>query len=838
MKGGPNLLWAAALTALAPSAFAQTPGEEPLPARSDAGPPQDNLIDLDDPWAALIAACAKANVPLGGEPADFFNTAYIEASPHAFAVRYGAPLVSSTALSTSVAFDPWIGSFEQDDDAVTVVAQHAPLVAPGPHPPSPYDPLIGAQEEAVDHVAPQPPVALAAVDAAADAAPWIGVARDDDAPLVLSAAVARDSGASEAQWLTIAGEDAGEASPSAPAPLVPVDAEIASGPAPEAAIDGEGEGDGGGDDAGELIPIPDPMAPQVDRRRPGQTTEAVRAAPDLIPGAVEPPQLRDLYSCEPALEGGTQDHLMPCAPPVSDRWRLAENLGLVKPRWWDPYNQNTLKGDRPVPFLGEHWFFVGALISDTIIEPRSFPIPMGVQTTNRAGSLDVFGEANSLVLAQTVIASAAFIEGSTAFKPQDLEFRITLAANINYAEVEEKRILYVRPDQGTDRTDAFIGVQELFAEKHLRNVSDRYDFDSLRVGIQPFSSDFRGFLFQDNQLGVRFFGTRNNNRIQYNLAAFARLEKDTNSGLNDISDDIRQDYVFLANVYRQDTPIPGMTSQLTAVYNMNRESGDIEVDTNGFPARPALIGDLRARDYDVGYVGYNADGHFGRFNLTASAYYAFGEDRNNVFTGKESVIQSYFVAAEPSVDFDWIRVRGSAAFASGDDDPYDDRAEGFDAIFENPQFAGADTSYWIRQSIPFIGGGRAISVNGRNGLLPSLRSSKEQGQSNFINPGLALVGVGADFDVLPELRLSTSINHLSFVETESLEVLRMDGSIDKEIGWDVSAAATYRPGFIQNFVFRLSGAALAPGDGFKDLFDNNKGDDFYYSVLFNATLSY
>ena len=68
--------------------------------------------------------------------------------------------------------------------------------------------------------------------------------------------------------------------------------------------------------------------------------------------------------------------------------------------------------------------------------------------------------------------------------------------------------------------------------------------------------------------------------------------------------------------------------------------------------------------------------------------------------------------------------------------------------------------------------------------------------------------------------------------------LRQDGSIDEEIGWDISAAATWRPGFIQNFVFRLSAAALAPGDGFKDMFDNKDKDDLYYSVLFNATVSY
>jgi hypothetical protein len=65
-------------------------------------------------------------------------------------------------------------------------------------------------------------------------------------------------------------------------------------------------------------------------------------------------------------------------------------------------------------------------------------------------------------------------------------------------------------------------------------------FDSIRVGIQPFNADFRGFLFQDNQLGVRLFGDRDANRWQYNIAYFQRLEKDTNSGLNDLGEKVRQ----------------------------------------------------------------------------------------------------------------------------------------------------------------------------------------------------------------------------------------------------------------------------------------------------------
>lgn len=369
-------------------------------------------------------------------------------------------------------------------------------------------------------------------------------------------------------------------------------------------------------------------------------------------------------------------------------------------------------------------------------------------------------------------------------------------------------------------------------------ISDRYDFDSIRVGIQPFSSDFRSFLFQDNQLGVRLFGDRDNNRYQYNLAVFARLEKDTNSGLNDITQMIRKDYIAVANVYAQDMPVPGFTSELIVAYNLNREGDEIHIDANGFPARPALIGDLRARDYDALYLGYNGDGHIGAVNLTVSAYGALGRDRNSIFTSQAADIAGWFVAAEPSMDFDWLRLRLSALYASGDDNPYDKTESGFDAIFENPQFAGADTSYWIRQSIPFAGGGRAVSLNGRNGVLNDLRSSKEEGQSNFNNPGTILLGAGGDFDLLPELRISGNVNHIWFADTATVQVLRQQGSVSPDLGWDVSMAATWRPWLTQNIVLRASGAVLVPGGGFSGLFANADHDEQYYSVLLNAVATF
>ncbi len=533
--------------------------------------------------------------------------------------------------------------------------------------------------------------------------------------------------------------------------------------------------------------------------------------------------------------------------PIPDRWRLIESLGLVKENLLDPYNQNTYKGDRPInrakvpwlPIKEDDWFFVANLISDSVYEPRTFPIPVGVQTTEDPDRNDVFGNDFSQVLSQTFIAGFALLKGSTTFKPPTIEYRVTFAYNVNYVDVPERRVLFVEPSRPSHRLDHFLGVQEAFVDYHFSQFdNDRFDFISIRAGIQPFQSDFRGFLFNDQQLGVRLFGSRDNNRLQFNLGAFWRLEKDTNSGLNAILRSPRDDFVFVANAYRQDFLIPALTSQITVVYNMNREADDIEIDDNGFPVRPALLGTLRGREYDAVYLGYNMDGRLGRVNLTGSFYWALGEDRNSFFTDRPANINAQFAAVEASYDRNWMRFRLSAAYASGDSDPYDDTEGGFDAIVENPVFAGADTSYWIRQTIPFAGGGRAVSVNGRNGLLNSLRSSKEQGQSNFNNPGLILAGTGADFDLTPHFRLSANANHLWFENTATLQALRNEGSIPREIGFDLSAAAIWRPKTNQNLVFRLSAATLLAGDGFQNLFTARGGGQEFVSILANVVLTY
>jgi len=566
-------------------------------------------------------------------------------------------------------------------------------------------------------------------------------------------------------------------------------------------------------------PMPPPADPdrEVAPRRPGPSEPLRYFPPPVDPLQVPPP--------------------MPAAPretlPVADRWRIMKALGVDSP-WYDPYNPNWLKGDLP---FARDWFANVGVVSDTLLEARRLPTPVGAQATDRPGSVDVFGRGKQSTLAETLIVSMSLIKGDTTFRPPDYEFRLVPVFNVNRTDVEEIRALRVDPREGTTRTDNHVGLQEAFADVHLRNVSDRYDFDSVRVGIQPFNSDFRGFLFNDVPVGVRLFGTRDNNRWQYNLAWFRRLEKDTNSGLNDVMARPRDDDLFVANVYHQDWPRPGFTSQASVIVDVNREGKRGQFyDANGFLVRPAVQGDSRPHDYTVTYLGYSGDGHFDRWNLSTSVYLALGHDDRNPLAQRSQAIRAGFAAAELSRDFSWVRLRLNALFQSGDKDPFDGKATGFDAILENPQFAGADTSFWIRQAVPLIWGG-GVALSGRNGVLASLRSSKDQGQSNFVNPGLMLLGAGVDVDLMPQLRLIGNLSYLRFADTTVLGVLRNQAPPSKDIGVDVSAAVQWRPFMSQNIVLNASAAALLPGKGLKQLYDEGQRGP-QYSVLVNLIATF
>lgn len=586
----------------------------------------------------------------------------------------------------------------------------------------------------------------------------------------------------------------------------------------------------------------------VTRRRPGYVEVPCPApgTPNVQPGAspTQPangaaPATTFQHPGEPAAADVTptvvsavprpamQDY--PSIVAVPDRWRIVDALGYPQ-NLLDPYNRNVLKADKPI---FRDWFFNLGLISDTVYQNQEVVTPQGGVSTTAAGAYGPFAASHQQIFSQSAAAEFTLIKGDTVFKPPDFQLKVEPVFDYNYAKVRPLEVIDTDPREGNTRSDNFVGLQSAFAEMRVHDVNEKFDFDSVRVGIQPFSTDFRGFLFQDDQLGVRLFGTRGNNLFQYNIAYFRLIEKDTNSGLNDIGTSLRKDDVIALNLYSQDNPVAGFTSQGTVVYNRDREGDQVHYNTDGFIVRPAPLGLERPRDYDVVYLGYNGDGHFGRWNLTASLYYAMGTDRKGTFVDQNERISAGFAAFEVSRDFDWIRPRLSLLYATGDHNPYDKTETGFDAIRDNPQFAGADSSYWIRQAVPLVGGG-GVNIAGQNNILNSLRSSQDEGQSNFANPGIGLVGVGGDFDLLTQLRVSVNANSLFFADPQIIAIARNQAFSQHFIGEDVSVSFTYRPLDTQNIVLRTSYAQLITAGASNELFDT--GNPGYF--LFNLILAY
>ena len=329
-------------------------------------------------------------------------------------------------------------------------------------------------------------------------------------------------------------------------------------------------------------------------------------------------------------------------------------------------------------------------------------------------------------------------------------------------------------------------------------------------------SDFRGFIFSDTNRAVRLFGTRWSNRHQFNLIWFDQQEKNTNSELNILFEDRHQNTI-IANYFIQDFIYPGYT--FLCNFHYNRDKPSFKFDQNDFLVRPDPAGVFLPHEVNAYYLGWLGDGHIGRYNITHAFYWVLGDDSMNPIAGRPQQINAQMAAIELSYDRDYVRFRTSMFWASGDDDVLDGQATGFDSVFDDPNFAGGEFSYWQRQAVRLFG----VNLVNRKSLVPDLRSSKTEGQSNFVNPGLFLVNAGMDVEVTPKLKLIHNTNYLWFEESEPLERFTFQDNIKRSIGLDVSLGMEYRPLLNNNIIISAGTAWLFPGAGFKDLYSTVGG---------------
>ena len=487
-------------------------------------------------------------------------------------------------------------------------------------------------------------------------------------------------------------------------------------------------------------------------RRPERVTET---SPPLIQEPVSPPDFA----------------------PVTNRWRIPlpqwerypfdrnSDAPYIPGSAWNPYTQNRLKGDYPI--FGNRWFLGLTGTSQTTVEARR----------DRA---EQFSE--------NLILSADFSHGLTTFRPVDLRVRITPVLNGNHRD--------------NRWNSAGAALQEAFVEARLATTSAAFDFVSVRAGIQPFISDFRGFLFATNEPGVRLFGNLRANRHQYNLAYFGLLQKDPSTLLNTLRS--RRQSVFIANYYIQDFLTPGYTTEFS-------------IHRTGY-------GEVAAT-----YFGWSGDGHWGRLNVDHAFYQVIG---HTMASARRQSINARMAALEVSADRDWLRYRASFLYASGDSNPNDGFARGFDGVFDTVNFGGSNASFWNRQDVRLVG--TDLGLTERFSLYPALRHGRAVGGPNFINPGLYLSNAGVDFDLTTKVRVSANLNFLSFANTAVLENLLSRTRIGRRIGTDAGAIVRWRPFLNNNVVVTAGLSGLIPDAGFRTLANPGPG----YSTFMELRLTY
>jgi hypothetical protein len=588
----------------------------------------------------------------------------------------------------------------------------------------------------------------------------------------------------------------------------------------------------------------------------------------LIRGMVDP--------LPPLLPAGNPEHILPrnmemvagamAAPAgaqttgIRNRWHIfptppwrrydAEKLDAIYAysRWWDPFNRNILKGD--FPFFGRREFFSFTGSSETLVEERRVPVPAGASYAD-PGESGFFGRGSQFALAQNFRLSFDLFRGDAGFSPVNYELKVTPEFNINYLLTRENGLTNIDVANGIRRTDTAVGMQELYFEKRLftnsasefekRKDGDTrgsayFDFTSLRVGIQRFTSDFRGLIYSDEQPGARLFGTFHNNVFQYNLAYFNLLEKDSNSGLNRWRS--RQESVSAANLYWSDFIKKGYTLEFSALYNHDQPS--FLIDKNGNLVRPAPLGLPVPHKIRAAYAGIAGDGHIGRINVSHAFYEAFGRDDNNPVPAQNNAqhINAQLGALELAYEKDWMTFKLSGFCTSGDGKLNDGRANGFDSIVPNQQFAGggflgnpalADrglinnsfegggTNFLNRELIPLTGTG--VTLFGPNSLMPTMRAGAFEGQANFLNPGITLYNAGFDAKITPKLKSTLNVNWSKFNRTEVLEAVLFQSNIHHPIGLDSGIGLQYRPLLSDNMVVTGGVGALVPGRGFKDIYN-------------------
>ncbi len=429
---------------------------------------------------------------------------------------------------------------------------------------------------------------------------------------------------------------------------------------------------------------------------------------------------------------------------LPNRWRRLDPNGLlVSYSLLNPYGQNPLKGDFAV--LGQNTFAVLTLI--------------GNPAANVSSQENVDPQFNN-----RLVGAFELFNGLTVFKPKTWSVRGAVQGLFNRgnADLEELELL------------------ELFGEFKLTDIgSQSYDFASVRGGIQAFASDFDGLIYNDINLGGQLFGEAAANRYRWTAAAFSPRVKSPGNG---VTFDAVNQTVIVANLVAEDFIRPGFNGLFSVHANLDRS-----VDNNNL---------------DAYYIGFTSDGNLGRLEFTPTVYFAFGKEDANPIAMQETTIRAFLAGFQLAYPQNWRKYRLAVFMASGDSDPLDDQATGFDAVLDNIKLFGGPNSF-------VIGGAQLLTRP--NSFLPANRAAVQGSgaRANFVNPGMQVFNCGIDHVLSPKVFMQFDYNYFRFFDTAVLEP-SIGSGVSAGLGHEVSGAVRYRVFLDENLAFQIGGGAFFP----------------------------
>ena len=303
---------------------------------------------------------------------------------------------------------------------------------------------------------------------------------------------------------------------------------------------------------------------------------------------------------------------------------------------------------------------------------------------------------------------------------------------------------------------------------------------NVRTGIQDYKSDLIGSIYHDTDLGVRVTGTYEG--IDWSLYGANRIENDLLSDFNQISS-FRNQQIYIAHL------------QFNIGKTIVKPSIHFNIDDEG-DHRRGRVG--RDENVEVLYVGFTTFGPIGPVNILTGFYGVFGDQDNFSLVGAIPLRDQNVRAFVGYFDVSYPLLKGKITphiggfYASGDNDPFDGDATGFDAISDHVDVWGSK-GFMIgdRVSVGALGG---RTIMRHDSPYTSLRDT--DANSNFVNPGAVAVNIGLNTKPFDKLSLDTNFTQFWWRATDSLEAimaaLGTPNNLGNTLGFELNMEANYK----------------------------------------------